>query len=187
MATLIKDKKLIELFESEKSSTTDSVDISNKKEITDISIIEALEKEAQGDTWKGKIIKTSNSVADFFSGTKKTEFPDMPEIGEYSGEGAGMSALGILITPNQKSQAQIIQSQVSGSEIFKDRFNNIIVSMPDGKNFYLNKPGASQQDVLQTTAQILAYIPGYSWGAKKQVNLFLKKLCLQVLQVVLHL
>ena len=99
----------------------------------------------------------------------------MPEIGEYTGEGAGMSAVGLLITPNQKSQAQIIQSQVPGSEIFKDRFDNIIVTMPDGKNFYLNKPGASQQDVLQTTSQILAYIPGYSWAMKKAGKSVFKK------------
>lgn len=174
MATIIKDKKLIELFEQEEKNIP-KIDVSNKNEITDKDTIEAFEKEAQNGTIKGKIVKTSNAVADFFSGTKTTEFPDMPEIGEYKGEGALASAAGILITPNQKSQAQIIQSQVPGSEIFKDRFDNIIVTMPDGKNFYLNKPGASQQDVLQTTAQILAYIPGYSWAMKKAGKSVFKK------------
>jgi len=171
----VTNQKLIKELDELRLKNTQSNIKSSGKTVEDPDLIKELNNIRMGNTWKGKIIKTSNSVADFFSGTKKTEFPDMPEIGEYSGEGAGMSALGILITPNQKSQAQIIQSQVSGSEIFKDRFNNIIVSMPDGKNFYLNKPGASQQDVLQTTAQILAYIPGYSWGAKKAGKSIFKK------------
>ena len=174
MATIIKDKKLIELFEQEEKNIP-KIDVSNKNEITDKDTIEAFEKEAQNGTIKGKILKTSNAVADFFSGTKKTEFPDMPEIGEYTGEGALAVGTGLLITPNQKSQAQIIQSQIPGSEILKDRFDNIIVTMPDGKNFYLNKPGASQQDVLQTTSQILAYIPGYSWAMKKAGKSYFKK------------
>ena len=54
----------------------------------------------------------------------------------------------LLLQPNQKIQAQIIQEQILiDSQIFKDRFDNLIVQMPDGKNFYLNKPGASLQDL----------------------------------------
>ena len=47
--------------------------------------------------------------------------------------------------------------------------------MPDGKNFYLNKPGASLQDFTQTTAQILSYIPGYSFAVKKAGTNLLKR------------
>lgn len=62
----------------------------------------------------------------------------MPEIGEANVGDTSTSlkiAAGLLINPNQKSQAQIIQSQVPGSEIFKDKFDNIIVTLPDGKSF----------------------------------------------------
>tara|TARA_R110002012_G_scaffold137707_1_gene292672 strand:- start:731 stop:3133 length:2403 start_codon:yes stop_codon:yes gene_type:complete len=180
MATLIKDKKLIELFEKDEKKVS-NIDISDKNEVTDKDTIEAFEKEAEGGTIKGKIVKAANVVSDFFSGTKKTEFIDMPEIGEANVGDTSTSlkiAAGLLINPNQKSQAQIIQSQVPGSEIFKDKFDNIIVTMPDGKSFYLNKPGASQQDVLQTTAQILQYIPGYSWAMKKAGKSYFKKMLL---------
>ena len=171
----VTDPKLIKELDELRLKNVGSNIKSSGETIDDPDLIKELDDIRLQNTFKGKITKTSNAVADFFSGTKKTEFPDMPEIGEYTGEGAGMSALGLLITPNQKSQAQIIQSQVPGSEIFKDRFDNIIVTMPDGKNFYLNKPGASKQDVLQTTSQILAYIPGYSWAMKKAGKSVFKK------------
>jgi len=171
----VTDPKLIKELDELRLKNVGSNIKSSGETVDDPDLIKELDDIRLQNTFKGKITKTSNAVADFFSGTKTTEFPDMPEIGEYKGEGALASAAGILITPNQKSQAQIIQSQVPGSEIFKDRFENIIVTMPDGKNFYLNKPGASQQDVLQTTAQILAYIPGYSWAMKKAGKSVFKK------------
>ena len=171
----VTDPKLIKELDELRLKNVGSNIKSSGETVDDPDLIKELDNIRLQNTFKGKITKTSNAVADFFSGTKTTEFPDMPEIGEYTGEGAGMSALGLLINPNQKSQAQIIQSQVPGSEIFKDRFENIIVTMPDGKNFYLNKPGASQQDVLQTTSQILAYIPGYSWAMKKAGKSVFKK------------
>ena len=154
-------KKPIEVFGNE---------IKEENIITNEEDIKKLDDIRQGKTVTGKIKKAAGAVADFFTGTKKTEFVDMPEIGEANLEDIGASikiSAGLLINPNQKSQAQIIQAQVPGSEIFKVKFDNIIVTMPDGKSFYLNKPGASQQDVLQTTAQILQYIPGYSWAMKK--------------------
>ena len=47
--------------------------------------------------------------------------------------------------------------------------------MPDGKNFYLNKPGASFQDFIQLTGQILTYIPGYSYAVKQAGKNILKR------------
>ena len=171
----VTDPKLIKELDELRLKNVGSNIKSSGETVDDPDLIKELDNIRLQNTFKGKITKTSNAVADFFSGTKTTEFPDMPEIGEYKGEGALAVGTGLLITPNQKSQAQIIQSQVPGSEIFKDRFDNIIVTMPDGKNFYLNKPGASQQDVLQTTSQILAYIPGYSWAMKKAGKSVFKK------------
>ena len=171
----VTDPKLIKELDELRLKNVGSNIKSSGETVDDPDLIKELDDIRLQNTFKGKITKTSNAVADFFSGTKTTEFPDMPEIGEYKGEGALAVGTGLLITPNQKSQAQIIQSQVPGSEIFKDRFDNIIVTMPDGKNFYLNKPGASQQDVLQTTSQILAYIPGYSWAMKKAGKSVFKK------------
>lgn len=171
---VVKDKKLIEELDKlrleKKPQMVGKTEISDETLVTDENEIAALEEIRQGKTITGKIKKFAGATKDFFTGTKKTEFIDMPEIGEYEpetlGQGAAISA-GMLINPNQKAQAQIITSQIPDSKIFQDKFNNIIVTMPDGKSFYLNKPGVSQQDILQTTAQILQYIPGYSWAMKK--------------------
>lgn len=171
----VTDPKLIKELDELRLKNVKSDIKGSGKQVTDPDLIKELDDIRLQNTFKGKITKASNAVADFFSGTKKTEFPDMPEIGEYTGEGSLAVATGLLITPNQKSQAQIIQSQIPDSKIFKDRFDNLIVTMPDGKNFYLNKPGASQQDVLQTTSQILSYIPGYSWAMKKAGKSYFKK------------
>jgi hypothetical protein len=116
-----------------------------------------------------------DKISDIFTGTKRTEFASLPEIGEYKGEGAGATAVGLLLTPNQESQADIIKSQIPGSAIREDKYGNPIVNLPDGRNFYLNKPGASLQDVLQTTAQILSYIPGYNAIAKRAAGSYFKK------------
>jgi uncharacterized protein with HEPN domain len=80
-----------------------------------------------------------------------------------------------MINPNQKAQAQIIKAQIPGSDIVKDKYENLIAVMPDGKSFYLNKPGASEQDFLQTTGQILQYIPGYSTAVKAAGKSLLKR------------
>jgi hypothetical protein len=116
-----------------------------------------------------------DKISNIFTGTKSTEFAAMPEIGSYEGPGAGKAALGLLLTPNQKSQSEIITKALPGSAVREDKYGNPIINMPDGKSFYLNKPGASFQDVLQTTAQILQYIPGYNYVAKKAAKSYLKR------------
>jgi hypothetical protein len=144
-------------------------------QVTDENLIKELDEMRFGKTVKGRISKTAMSISDFFSGTKKTEFAEISEIGDYQGKGAFKIAASLLLNSNQKAQAQMIQSQVPNTEIFKDKFNNLIIVFPDGQSFYLNKPGASFQDFIQTTAQILAYIPGYSWAMKKAGTSYFKK------------
>ena len=124
-----------------------------------------------------------DKVSDIFTGTKSTEYPSLPEIGSADAGSAGANikvAAGLLLTPNQKSQAEIIQAAVPGSAIREDKYGNVIVNMPDGKNFYLNKPGVSLQDGLQTIAQVLQYIPGYSAVAKQFAKSYFKRVAGQV-------
>jgi hypothetical protein len=148
----VTDKKLIEKI---KSKVNNETDISGLQEVTDLDLKSKILNLKKDQSEKGFFEGLGESVSDFFSGTKKTEFAELPEIGEYKGEGAGKVALGLSITPNQKSQLDIILAQVPGSNAMEDKFGNLIVVMPDGESFYLNKPGASFQDFAQTTAQIL--------------------------------
>ena len=160
---VVTDKKLIERLDKARNNKLGN----NENAVTDQDLISRLDKVRKENKEKGFLAGVGESVKEFFTGTKSTEFSDMPEIGEYKGEGAGKVALGLSITPNIRSQAQIIINAVPGSNIMEDKFGNPIAVMPDGKSFYLNKPGASFQDVAQTTTQILSYIPGYSTIAKK--------------------
>ena len=173
MVEIVKDKKLIERL-NKKSKKND--------EVTDLDLIKRLNEKSKDIKEKTFLSGVGESVKEFFTGTKSTEFSDMPEIGEYKGEGAGTIALGLSITPNIRSQAQIIQAAVPGSNIMEDKFGNPIAVMPDGKSFYLNKPGASFQDVAQTTTQILSYIPGYSTIAKKYAGSLIKRTLAQTAQ-----
>ena len=172
--------KILEEF-NKKNKT----DTSNLEKVTDPELVSKI-LEAQGDKKeKGFLAGVGESVTDFFSGTKKTEFPDMKEIGEVTSVTVGQSAkigIGLSITPNMQSQIDIILNAVPGSNVMEDRFGNPIIVMPDGESFYLNKPGASFQDFAQTTSQILQYIPGYSTIAKKFANNIVKRTLAQTAQ-----
>ena len=168
----ITDLKIIEKFK--KQSSENNVNLFGE-EITDPKLLEKFKDQQQ----EGIVKKSLGAVQDFFTGTKKTEYPEIPEMSVFNAAPTkGRAVLiqaGALINPNQKSQAQIIQSQVPGTKIFKDKFDNPIATLPDGKSFYLNKPGASPQDFLQTTSQILSYIPGYGAAVKFAGKSLLKR------------
>ena len=171
----ITDPKIIEEFKKKQSSDVGIEGLSLGSEVKDPEIIEEFKKQKQDQTIEGSVKKSLGAIKEFFTGTKRTEYPELPEIGAYKGEGALKVATGLMINPNQKAQAEIIKAQIPGSEIVQDKYENIIAVMPDGKSFYLNKPGASEQDFLQTTGQVLQYIPGYSSAIKLAGKSLLKK------------
>jgi len=140
--------------------------------VTDPELLKQLNT---GKEKEGFITSAARKVYDFFDGTKRTEYEDMPEIGAYKGKGSAAIALGLNLTPDQKAQSQIIQAQVPGTTIISDKFGNAIAKFPDGQAFYLNKPGASFQDFVQTTSQMLQYIPGQGMALKAAGGSLLKK------------
>ena len=170
--------KILEEF-NKKNKT----DTNNLEKVTDPELVSKI-LEAQGDKKEKSFLSgVGETVTEFFTGTKKTEFPEMKEIGEAKDTGADATiALGLSITPNMQSQIDIILNAVPGSNVMEDRFGNPIIVMPDGESFYLNKPGASFQDFAQTTSQILQYIPGYSTIAKKFANNIVKRTLAQTAQ-----
>jgi len=164
----VTDKELLEKLNTPETSGT---------QVTDPNLLEKLN---EGTEEPGIIKRTATKIYDFFDGTKRTEYEDLPEIGSYKGEGLTSEqkrniALGLNLTPNMKAQADIIKAQVPGATIVSDKFENPIVLFPDGKSFYLNKPGASFQDFIQTTSQILQYIPGASTALKKAGSGYVKR------------
>jgi hypothetical protein len=101
---------------------------------------------------------------DFFTG-KSRETPEtreLPEIGSIStgefGKNLRISA-GLLASTDPQDQMDVIKEVVPEATFSKDAKGNDIVDFGEGKKAILNKPGASFQDVAQTAAQIISFIP----------------------------
>jgi len=180
----VKDPDLIKRLESKlKAEEKSDIDVTGLKEVTDPELLGKLNALSTENEEKSFLSGVGETVTEFFTGTKKTEFPELKEIGEAKDTGADFKiAMGLSITPNQQSQIDIILNSVPGSNVMEDKFGNPIIVMPDGESFYLNKPGASFQDFAQTTAQVLQYIPGYSTIAKKFANNIIKRTLAQTAQ-----
>ena len=122
-------KKLESKFKEEKSD----IDVSGLKEVTDPILKGKLNTLSSEKEEKSFLSGVGESVTEFFTGTKKTEFPEMKEIGEAKDTGADFKiALGLSITPNQQSQIDIILNAVPGSNVMEDKFGNPIIVMPPG-------------------------------------------------------
>jgi hypothetical protein len=104
------------------------------------------------------------SIGDFFTGeSRKTEATrTLPEIGSVSSGGFSSDlqiGAGLLTTLNPKAQMDIIVDAVPGTTFEQDEQGNNIVIYPTGEKAILNKPGASFQDAVQLSAQVLSFIP----------------------------
>ena len=88
------------------------------------------------------------TVANWFTGSKSTEFPDMPAfaptyIHSPANEGQGIGTrhkvlAGAMLTTDLKTQSDIILNQIPGSSMASDKFGNPIIVMPDGKTYIKN-------------------------------------------------
>ena len=183
----VTDPKLLEklnsLFQGSDTSVSKSQNTSIGSEVTDPELINKLNPLFGKEQKAGLVRQTIDAVGDFFTGTKRTEYPDLPEIGELN-KGVGEMqkikiATGLFLTPSQKAQLEIIQAQVPGTSVLTDKFDNPIVVLPDGQSFYLNKPGASMQDILGTTSQVLQYIGAFGAVSKKVGQGYLKNILAQ--------
>ena len=181
--------KLIEIEDVQISDALKAIDAQNKINKEKKQKVFEADEDIQQDVFKIEEFTKQNQepsifkkIGNFFSGTKTTEFENLPEFGtsketdEYiTGGKAAKIAIGFALTPNQRGQMNIIKSQMPEATFTQDKFKNIIVVMPDGKGFYLNKPGASSKDFIETTQQVLQYIPGMSYAMKAAGKSYLKR------------
>ena len=162
--------------------------LANKTKSTQLSDtqnqeIEALYQQSlkSGEGPKGAV----ETVANWFTGSKSTEFPEMKAFAPtnilspaFEGEGLGTRLkvmAGALLTPDLKTQADVILNNQKGSSLSQDKFGNPIIILRDGKTFYLNKPGADIEDITQLTSQILQYAPGAGYVTKTFAGDLLKR------------
>ena len=101
----VKDPDLIKRLESKlKAEEKSDIDVTDLKEVTDPELLGKLNALSTENEEKSFLAGVGETVTEFFTGTKKTEFPELKEIGEAKTDAAGTIALGLSITPNMQSQ-----------------------------------------------------------------------------------
>ena len=125
--TVVTDKKLIKELDELSGKITSQV--SDDVEVTDQNLIKELDEIVNDNSFIGKVTKSYGAVKDFFSGTKTTEYPDLPEIGDLKLEDGKQTAAVLaatLINPNQKAQAEIkrLTQQLEDKTHEKDNTKN---------------------------------------------------------------
>ena len=97
--TTVTDPKLkqeiLDIFNKQNKKTEPS--ILGSTEVTDPDLKSELIQMQKDNSEKSFLSGVGESVVDFFSGTKKTEFAEVPEIGEYSGEGGHTPRSAVLV------------------------------------------------------------------------------------------
>lgn len=110
---------------------------------------------------------------DWVTGDTPMQYPDAPEFGSASPvdwvngpSGKGLTArqklkiaAGMLSTPDEQAQADIIANTVPGTEVREDRDGNVMVRLPGQEWSYLNKPGLSYQDATGMVGEVVKYFP----------------------------
>lgn len=103
-----------------------------------------------------------SSIGDFFTGANRTEFPDVPEFQPGFG-----TMLGTSLAFDDAGKAGIISKMMANEQpsFTQDQFGNAMVTFgagPNkGKQFYVNKPGISGQDVATLGTNLaLTALPG---------------------------
>jgi hypothetical protein len=107
-------------------------------------------------------------ITDFVTGQTPSE-ERLPGVGSVS-EGLGTFqkikiAAGMLATPEEKSQAEIIKSTIPGVKVEKDKFGNFTIEFGketpelEGQRFSVNPAGLDMSDVFQVIAEIGKFIP----------------------------
>jgi len=115
-------------------------------------------------------------IASFFTGNDREEFKNMGEINNAKLNSIGNSiklGTGFALTVSPEAQIDMVKKLYPSSVISKDKFDNIVITLPQdavakgsNRTYYLNKPGITTKDVVEGAAQILQYIPGAGWVVK---------------------
>ena len=124
-------------------------------------------------------------IKSFFTGNDREEFTNMGEInGAKLNSIASEIALntGFVLTSTPEAQIDMVKNFYPESIISKDKFNNVIITLPENavkkgadRTYYLNKPGITTKDVTEGAAQMLQYIPGAGYVVKNVAGGIIKK------------
>lgn len=107
-------------------------------------------------------------VVEWITGKGRREFPDMPQFfgnTSFPIATAGRLALGLATATDPAQERDIVAAAVPDAKFREDKFGNTIVTLDDGKDFYLNPAGMTALDVLRAFAQGGVYTATMGAGA----------------------
>ena len=102
-------------------------------------------------------------VADTFTGASRTtlETDSARETRKALNDvdGGFTVQTGMATTMNPQAQIDIIKEHIPDAKFRQDEHQNTFITLPNGEETILNKPGFSNEDAVQTISQVAAYIP----------------------------
>jgi len=195
IGSVVQDEELLKKLSAivQKEKVEKKYDLEEGEIVTDEKTIEALNKLKLEDenkikkeeTWFDKSFKF---VSNIVTGKNRTEFENMGEIYEIKTKSMAKDLalnIGFISNADQKAHLDMITKQYPGTVISKDKFDNIMITLPpnavdgDNRTFYLDKPGISFNGAINTFGQTLLYIPGAGWVSKNITTGALKKITAQ--------
>ena len=193
---IVKDEELLKELNAivQKKQVEEDYNIKDGVIVNDKKTIDALnslknqkeEKQIEKDTFFQNII---NTVSNVVTGNNRTEFEGMGEIYEAKTKNLTKDVIlniGYIANIDQMAQLDMITKQYPGTVVSKDKFDNIMVTLPNGivkdgndRTFYLDKPGLSFNGTVNALGQALLYIPGAGWVSKNVTSGAVKKITAQ--------
>ncbi len=195
IGSIVQDEEILKKLNAivQKEKVEKKYNLEEGEIVTDEKTIEALNKLKLEDenkikkeeTWFDKSFKF---VSNIVTGKNRTEFENMGEIYEIKTKSMAKDLalnIGFISNADQKAHLDMITKQYPGTVISKDKFDNIMITLPpnavdgDNRTFYLDKPGISFNGAINTFGQTLLYIPGAGWVSKNITTGALKKITAQ--------
>ena len=192
IGSVVQDEELLKKLSAivQKEKVEKKYDLEEGEIVTDEKTIEALNKLKLEDenkikkeeTWFDKSFKF---VSNIVTGKNRTEFENMGEIYEIKTKSMAKDLalnIGFISNADQKAHLDMITRQYPGTVISKDKFDNIMITLPpnavdgDNRTFYLDKPGISFNGAINTFGQTLLYIPGAGLVSRHITTGALKKI-----------
>lgn len=193
---IVKDEELLKELNAivQKKQVEEDYNLEEGVIVNDKQTIDALnnlknekeEKQVEKNTFFENII---NTVSNVVTGNNRTEFEGMSEIYEAKTKNLTKDVIlniGYIANIDQMAQLDMITKQYPGTVISKDKFDNIMVTLPNGivkdgndRTFYLDKPGLSFNGTINALGQVLLYIPGAGWVQKNVTTGAVKKITAQ--------
>ena len=195
IGSIVKDEDILKKLNAivQKEKVEKKYNLKEGTIVTDEKTIDALNelknkednKVKKENSWFNNVVDLSINAV---TGKDRTEFENMGEIYEIKSKNLTKDLalnIGFLTNIDKDARLDMIFKQFPGSVLSKDKFDNIMITLPENsvkgnnRTFYLDKPGVSFNGAVNAFGQTLLYIPGAGWVSRNVTTGALKKITAQ--------